>query len=178
MSWQAHDAIEFGGVTYGQKDVEFLRFLDLPGRVTVPMEVAIAGSRVPRAALIDAGWTLRDSHAVTVTFDAWRDYIRGSTGEFSVAKNVFVRTNSGFFSDRSAAYLASGRPVVMQDTGFSAHLPCGLGLYAVHDVEEAAAAIAEISSDVERHSREARALACEWLDAERVLRRFLGELGI
>ena len=109
---------------------------------------------------------------------SWRDYLCGSRGEFSVAKNVFVQTHSGFFSDRSAAYLASGRPVVLQDTGFSEHLPCGEGLLAVNDVTEAAAAIEEVSGDYPRHSRAARALAAEFLDAQVVLGRFLRELGI
>jgi hypothetical protein len=178
MSWQAHSLIEFQGATYGQKDMEFAKFMDLPGRTKVPCELAVAGSGTPVAQLEACGWRVRDSHRVTKTFDSWRDYIRNSRGEFSVAKNVFVATNSGFFSDRSAAYLASGRPVVMQETGFSAHLPCGSGLFAVRNVEEAAAAIAEIEGDYERHSRGAREVALEHLEASRVLRRFLEELGL
>jgi hypothetical protein len=113
-----------------------------------------------------------------MSFDSWRDYIRASRGEFSVCKNVYVATNSGWFSDRSACYLASGRPVVMQDTGFSAHLPCGRGLFAVRNAEEAAAAIAEINGNYQRHSRAARALASEFLDTGIVLRKFLRELGV
>jgi hypothetical protein len=105
-------------------------------------------------------------------------YIRDSKGEFTVCKNVFVATNSGWFSDRSAAYLAAGRPVVMQETGFSQHLPCGRGLFAVHTIEEAASAIEEINRDYNRHSRWARQLAREYLAANVVLGKFLGELGL
>ena len=119
MSWQARRPLLFNGVTYGQKDVEFAKFVDLPRRVDVPLELAVAGRNMPVKTLESHGWRLRDSHEVTITFDAWTDYICQSRGEFSVCKNVFVATNSGFFSDRSAVYLASGRPVVMQDTGFS-----------------------------------------------------------
>jgi hypothetical protein len=91
---------------------------------------------------------------------------------------VFVATRSGWFSDRSAAYLASGRPVVLQDTGFSEHLPCGRGLFAVSDVEEAAAAIEEIRADRLRHSRWAADVARDHLEARTVLGRFLAEVGL
>jgi hypothetical protein len=178
MSWQAHRPLLFNGVTYGQKDVEFARFVDLPRRVDVPLEIAVAGRNMPVKTLESHGWRLRDSHEVTITFDAWADYICRSRGEFSVCKNVFVATNSGFFSDRSAVYLASGRPVVMQDTGFSSHLPCGDGLFAVRSVEEAAAAIDEINGDYARHSKKAREIASEYLDASRVIRKLLDEIGL
>jgi hypothetical protein len=178
MNWQAHDPIEFHGATYGQKDVEFAKFLGLPARVAVPLEVAVAGKDVPARHLRECGWRLRDGHAVTESFDSFVDYLRASRGEFSVCKNVFVATNSAWFSDRSAAYLAAGRPVVLQETGFSAHLPCGRGLFAVRTADEAAAALEEIDGDYPRHSAWARELAREHLDARKVLGRFLHELGI
>jgi hypothetical protein len=178
MSWQAHEPIEFAGTTYGQKDVEFVKFMDLPRRTLAPVEIAVAGKHVPVEQLAGSGWRLRNAHAVTLSFDSWKNYIQASKGEFSVCKNVFVATNSGWFSDRSAVYLASGRPVVMQDTGFSTHLPCGRGLFAVHTVEEAAAAIDEINSDYEQHAKWARVIASEYLDTPKVLRRFLRELGL
>jgi hypothetical protein len=95
-----------------------------------------------------------------------------------VGKNVYVETRSGWFSDRSAAYLAGGRPVVLQDTGFSEHLPCGRGLLAFSTREEAAAALETISGDYERHSRWAREVAAEYLAAERVIGRLLGQVGL
>jgi hypothetical protein len=177
MNWQSHSPLTFKGTTYGQKDVEFAKFLGLPRLTDQVLEVALAG-QAPIANLRGAGWRIRNSHEVTATFDAYAAYIAASRGEFSVCKNVFVATNSGWFSDRSAAYLASGRPVVMQDTGFGAHLPCGRGLFAVRQVEEAAAAIDEISGNFDRHVDWAREIAVEHLDARRVLRKLLSDFGI
>jgi hypothetical protein len=176
MNWQAHDPLEYGGLAYGQKDVEFAKFLDLPRRVKVPMEIAVSG-RIPREALAAAGWRVRGAHEVTCTYDSYHDYIGRSRGEFSVCKHVFVATNSGWFSDRSAAYLASGRPVVLEDTGFSDHLPCGRGLFAVRSPSEAASAIGEIVAAKNRHGNWARELAGEYFDTDKVLRRFLDQLG-
>jgi hypothetical protein len=177
MSWE-NNPLEYNGVTYGQKAAEFPRFLDLPRRTTVPLEIAVGGEDVPEEELRRAGWHVADAGAVSLTFDAWRNYIQGSRGEFSVCKNVYVATQCGWFSDRSACYLASGRPVVMQDTGFSARLPCGRGLFAVQGAGEAAEAIREITGDYPRHSRAARDLAQEFLDTRVVLGRFLREIGL
>jgi hypothetical protein len=177
MNWQSHEPMNFDGQTYGQKDVEFARFEDLPGRTNAPLEVAVAG-QVPEQQLRAQGWQLRDAHEVTDTYDAYRSYIAGSLGEFSVCKNVFVATRSGWFSDRSAAYLASGRPVVLQDTGFSDHLPCGEGLFAVSSVEQAATALDTIMSDYPRHARTARELAETYLDTRLLMGRVLDEVGL
>ncbi len=113
-----------------------------------------------------------------MSYEAFTDYLAGSRGELGVCKNGFVATRSGWFSDRSAAYLASGRPVVLQDTGWSTHLPCGRGLFAPRTVCEAAAAIDAVESDWQRHSRWAQEVATEYLDAGRVLGRFLDQLGV
>jgi hypothetical protein len=177
MTWQGRGT-RFNGVAYGSKDVEFAKFFDLPRLTTTPLEIAVAGSNVPVERLATAGWKIRNSVAVTGSFDAFRCYIAQSRGEFSVAKQAYVATNSGWFSDRGAAYLASGRPVVMQDTGFSMHLPCGEGLFAVRTAEEAAGAIDEIDRDWERHSRAARDIARQFLDAPKVLGNFLREIGV
>ena len=119
MNWQAHETIGFNGIQYGQKDIEFQKFETLPSFVDVAMEIAVAGRGVPRERLSSRGWRLRDAHNVTrsVDFLIWTD-IHSSLGEFAVCKNVFVATNSGWFSDRSGADPASGRPVVVQATGF------------------------------------------------------------
>jgi hypothetical protein len=177
MSWE-EKPLEYNGVTYAQKAAEFPRFLDLPRRTTVPLEIAVGGEDVPEDELRRAGWHVANAGEVSLTFDAWRKYIQGSRGEFSICKNVYVATNCGWFSDRSACYLASGRPVVMQDTGFSARLPCGRGLFAVQGAGEAAEAIREITGDYPRHSRAARDLAREFLDTRVVLGRFLREIGL
>ena len=141
-------------------------------------ELAVAGKEVPRARLRQAGWTLRDAHEVTASYDSYRDFVRSSRGEFSVAKNVFVATGSGWFGDRSAAYLAAGRPVVLQDTGISERLPCGEGLFAVRDADEAAAAVESIEGDYPRHSGAAREIAREFLATDRVLPPLLEVVGV
>src|SRR5215470_13041861 len=161
MNWQSHEPSEFNGTMYGQKDVEFAKFIHLPKLTTAPLEISVSEKNVPIKQLQDCGWRIRNAHEVTVSFDSYAAYIRASQGEFSVCKNVFVATNSGWFSDRSAVYLASGRPVVMEDTGFSAHLPCGEGLIAVHTVDEAARSLDEIAGDYTRHSNRAREIAVE-----------------
>jgi hypothetical protein len=178
MNWQSYAPLTYRGVTYGHKDVEFARFMDLPSLTAAPLEVAVSGKETPSDRLRAAGWRVRDAHEVTLSFDSFRSYLLSSRGEFAVCKSGYVRHNTGWFSDRGAAYLASGRPVVMQETGFSAHLPCGEGLFAVRTAEEAAGAIAEIERDYPRHSRRAREVAVEYLDARRVLPAFLGELGV
>jgi hypothetical protein len=178
MNWKSHDPIQYAGRSFGQKDIEFEKFLSLPKLTDMPIEIAVSGKYTPISRLRDAGWRVRDAHQVTATCDSFAKYIRESLGEFSVAKNVFVATRSGWFSDRSAIYLASGRPVVLEDTGFSAHLPCGRGLFAVGTAEEAAAALTTIAGDFETHARAAREIAAEYLDASVLLRRFLNELGI
>ena len=178
MNWRAHDPIEWQGEVLGQKDVEFEKFIGLPRLTREPLEIAVTGRDVPRERLLEHGWRLRDAHETTLTMDGYLSFIAASAGEFGVAKQVFVAPRTGWFSDRSAAYLASGRPVVLQDTGFSAHLPCGEGLFAVHDAESAAAAIEEIAADFPRHSAAARAIAREVLDARIVLPRMLEEIGV
>lgn len=178
MNWQSHEPVYLEGREYGQKNVEFVRFVDLPRRTRVPLEVAVSGKGVPRESLLEHGWRISDAQAVTASFDSFQRYLQASLGEFSVCKNVFVALNTGWFSDRSAAYLASGRPVVVQDTGFSAHLPCGAGLFAVRSVAEAAEAIEDVAADYRRHSLRARQIAEEHLEATRVLKPFLDELGL
>jgi hypothetical protein len=178
MAWRAHEPLEHDGVVYGQKNVEFERFLDLPRRTSACFELAIGGMDPPLDRLRHAGWRTVDAEAVTVSFDSWREYIGRSRAEFTVCKNVFVATNSGWFSDRSAVYLACGRPVILQDTGFSDHLPCGEGLFAVRTVDEAAAAVERIQTDYARQSRAAREIAAEYLSAPKVLPPFLDQVGV
>jgi len=178
MNWRAHESVEWAGRSYGQKDAELERFVDLPARSAVPLELAVSGATVPRKRLLDHGWRLRDAHEVSRSYRSYADYIRSSAGEFAVCKEVFVATRSGWFSDRSAAYLASGRPVVLQDTGFGEHLPCGDGLFAFASPEEAADAVARVAREPARHASAARAIAREHLDASVVLPRLLAEIGV
>jgi hypothetical protein len=177
MNWKAHQTFEYGGRAYGQKDVEFQKFVCLPEVSGMPLEIAVDPA-APGKDLGDHGWSVRPAQQTALTFADYRHYIARSRGEFSVCKNVYVAMRTGWFSDRSAAYLASGRPVVMQETGFSAHLPCGRGLFACNDVREAAEALHAVERDWECHSRWAREIAAEHLDARKVLPRLLSEIGI
>lgn len=178
MNWQSYEPVRYNGDVYGHKDIEFERFSHLPQATNVPLEVAVSGKAVPREKLARLGWSIRDAHDVSISFDSFVDYIYRSMGEFSVCKNGYVTTRSGWFSDRSAAYLAAGRPVILQETGFSQHLPCGEGLFAVEDVTMAAEALEEVQRQFRFHSNRAREIAYEYLDTSKVLRKFLDEVGI
>ncbi len=176
MSWKAHPDFEYEGVTYGSKYLEFPKIRDLPSRTTTPLELAVSGL-MPVPELKAAGWRVRDSVEATRSFDRWRDYIAQSRGELSICKNYFVAMNTGFFSDRSAAYLAAGRPVILQDTGFSAHLPVGEGLFAFRTGEEALAAVEAVQTDYDRHSKAAREIAREYLHPGKSLGALLAASG-
>jgi glycosyltransferase involved in cell wall biosynthesis len=126
----------------------------------------------------ELGWNVIDSHEVSVTPEDYRNFVQHSRGEFSVAKNLYVDTRSGWFSCRSVCYLASGLPVVIQDTGFSEFLPTGNGLFAFSDGEQAAAAIREIVSDYQRHQQAAREMAREYFGADRILGKLLVQVGL
>jgi hypothetical protein len=162
MTWR----IESFGDVDGQKDREFLKILDLPARTAAPIELAING---PREFLRQHGWRCRDAFAVSHNCAVYREYLRASLGEFSVAKHAYVQTNSGWFSDRTECYLASGRPAVVQDTGFSTHLPTGEGLFAYRTVDEACAGLEAIQAHYDRHARAARDLALAHFAPEAVL---------
>jgi len=172
MTWSPRQTLVYEGEEYGQKDVEFWRIAALPTRVESCLEIALGGA-APYDQIRDAGWQLADAAAVTATPWTYRDYIQQSRGEFSVAVNLEVKTRSGWFSDRTAAYLASGKPVVVQDTGFSEDLPCGEGLFAFRSIDDAAAALHEINRDYRRHSQAARRIAEEHLDASRIISRVI-----
>ena len=177
MNWQSHDPIELDGITYGHKDMAFERLESLPRHVDVPLEVAIGGA-APLGRLDRSGWRVRSGHSTTETFRSFAAYLEASAGELGIYKQAFVDLHTGWFSDRSAAYLASGRPVIALDTGFSAHLPTDEGLIAVHDVVSAREAIGRVRAQPDRHRRAARRIAEEVLDARRVLGGFLDQLGI
>jgi hypothetical protein len=178
MNWQSNKPVEFQGKTYGQKDIEFEKFMDLPRRITGEIEVAASGGSVPGERLARNGWIVSKANEVARSLDSYREYIAGSKGEFSVAKNAFVQTQSGWIGDREGVYMSYGKPVVLQETGFALHLPCGLGLFSVRNVEEAAEAISEINSDYLRHSRAAREIALEYLSTEKAVGGFLTEIGL
>jgi len=171
MQWESYPAREHGGIRYGQKSDSFAEYLHMPDAVGPVLELALGGSSAPKDLLTSKGWRLQNPLKVTETPQSYRRYIQDSTGEFSVAKQGYVVSWSGWFSERSAAYLASGRPVVMQDTGYSDSLPVGSGLFSFRTPAEAAAGIEAIRVDVHRHSLAAIELAREYFDSEKVLTR-------
>jgi len=162
------------------KRSEWLRCLDLPARTGADLEVAMDVERTPGdlEALAAHGWGVRDPRAVSADPWTYRDYLRGSRGEFTVAKDVNVRLRSGWFSDRAACYLAAGRPCVEQDTGFGDVLPLGPGLHAFRSVEEAAAAIRAVEGDWARASAHAAGVARECFAADRVVGAILAAAGL
>jgi hypothetical protein len=178
MNWTSYANVTLDGVEYGQKDVEFRRVIDLPRRTWQSLEVAINAPENVQKTLRDNGWAVTDAVAASRSLDSYGEYIAGSRGEFSVAKEAYVKTRSGWFSDRSAAYLASGRPVVLQDTGFADHLPTGDGLFQFSDAASAVDALARCASDLRHHASAAKAVATEHLRHDLVLRRLLDKAGI
>jgi hypothetical protein len=178
MNWQSYANVMWRGVEYGQKDREFRRIESLPSDTAEALEVAASAPETVREDLQRAGWRVIAALDASRTLDVYRDYIRGSRGEFSVAKHTYVATSSGWFSDRSAAYLASGRPVVLQDTGFSRHLPTGEGLFAWTDIASAAEALEQAAADLPRHADAAQRLVDEYLRYDVVLPRLLRKAGI
>ncbi|GAG77922.1 unnamed protein product [marine sediment metagenome] len=173
MKWQTYDAIEHEQEVYGLKDIEFLKFADLPVRADQAMEIAYMGCP-PVDDLTDKKWRLRRGQEVSATVGDYLAYIASSRGEWSVAKNAYVRMHSGWFSERSACYLAFGRPVVVQDTGFSDWMRTGLGVMPFTDLEKAVEAIADIAERYETHRDAAREMAAEYFDARKVLPELLG----
>lgn len=181
-SWDNHGKdIEYAGSTYlWSKHSNFLKFLDLPKsqpRTCFRMAILPPDGAVRRE-VEGSGWHLTDPRPVSADVDLYRDFIAGSRGEFTVAKDIYVRTNSGWFSDRAVCYLASGRPVVTMATSFDRLYPVGAGLFHFTTHDEALAAIDTIASDYRRHSRTARELAREHFDGERVVGALLGEVGL
>jgi hypothetical protein len=178
MNWTSYKPVRFDGREYGQKDVEMTRVLDLPALVApVPIELAVNDGktrRTPVDLLRHRGWHVEHPDAVCGGWAQYRDYLQASRGEFSVAKNGYVQGRCGWFSERSACYLAAGRPVIAQNTGFDAVLPAGRGLLAWSSVEEAAECIRGVERDYDAHARAARRVAGECFEAAGVLGRLLG----
>jgi hypothetical protein len=163
---------------YDLKHHQWRKFARLPTETGLIFEAALAidpSDAADHNILDSQGWQLTDP-AVAAEPDGFRDYVRGSGAEFSVAQGIYVETRSGWFSDRSTRYLAVGRPVLVQDTGFTRTLPAGEGLVAFQTMEEAAAGARAIAGDYERHARAARAIAEEHFDSDRVLARLLAEV--
>ena len=166
-------------VYHWSKDMEFRKFLALPRRSGRRFELALASFRAEdRQLLEEHGWIVREAAAFGFHADPYRSYIQGSRGEFTVAKDQNVRLRSGWFSDRSATYLASGRPVITQDTGFAVSLPTGKGLFGVLDLDGAVEAVETIESDYRGACAAAREVARACFDYRVVIPRLLADAGV
>jgi hypothetical protein len=172
--------VRFQGEVYEwSKHYEFMKFLDLPGRTDQRFELALASYNEENRQLLEAhGWRVRDALSFSTDLDAYRRYIAGSRGEFTVAKDQNIRLRSGWFSERSAQYLAAGRPVITQETGFSNVLPTGRGLFGFSTMEEILAAVSNINGAYKDHCAAAAQLAREYFNYDVVLPRLLAEVGV
>jgi hypothetical protein len=176
-NWNAYGGVTYQGQYYGQKDREFLSLLELPKHCHQKLELALSGAnRELQEWLQKAGWVLRDAGEISANLLTYQAYIANSKGEFSAAKNAYVKTRSGWFSDRSVCYLAAGRPVVLQDTGFSEWLPTGKGVLAFSCLEEAANCLGQVDFAYREHCRAAREIAEETFSYRRVLPRILAAI--
>ena len=167
--------IEWRGSNYlWSKSLEFLKFIEAPKRSGEPFEMATDIKKKEEVDLFaENDWRLVLPHDLSVDWNGYRDYIRDSRGEFTCAKDQYVRLSTGWFSDRTACYLAAGRPVITQETGFTAHYGGEEGLLAFSTMEEITGAVASIRADYKKHSRAALAIAREVFEAEKVLASLL-----
>lgn len=171
--------VEYKGERYyWTKDREFERFLDLPRRRPVPFEMAVGVPDDVRRRLDEQGWRQRRSIDLSASVTGYRDYIQRSRAEFTVARDQYVRPRTGWFSDRSACYLAAGRPVITEDTGFGKFIPTGRGLFAFTTMDDVLAAIDAIESDYDGHCRAAAEIADAYFGAERVVASLMSRAGL
>jgi hypothetical protein len=176
MQWDSYPPAEYAGKSFGMKSASFSPFLDLPQRARQRLELAVGSPTAPRDRLRELGWVVTDPLAITRTAQTFLDYVHASKAEFSVAKHGYVVSCSGWFSERSAGYLASGRPVITQETGFTDWLPSGTGLLAFSNPEEAIEAIDRVDKEYETHCRTAREIADEYFAADKVLSALLDRI--
>ncbi len=179
-NWRGYGSVELDGVQYGQRVHSMRLFMELPRRTDARFRLALGihpDERPDLEALAQNGWELVDPVEAAGTPDRYERFIGDSTAELGIAKSGYVLSRSGWFSDRSACYLASGRPVLAQETGFSRFLPTGEGLLSFETVDDAVAGVEEIRGAYGRHAKRARELAVELLDSDRVLGRLMERLG-
>lgn len=176
MNWSTREKMIYQGEEWGQKDVEFEKFIDLPAKfhgALFELLVTDSSKKLERQRLTEAGWVIRDPLQLVRNTDEYQSYIESSCAEFSVAKETYVKSNSGWFSCRSACYLAMGRPVITQDTKWSRYLPSGNGLFAFNDTAGALQALQEITGDYKKHAIAARKIAEDYFDSYKVLNEMI-----
>ncbi len=183
MNWTAAKNLNYDDELWGQKDVEFRKFIELPKAVPatrLTVAVGQTGETGNDAFPIDEaeknGWHVLSPNACAENWIDYQNFIKDSLGEFSIAKETYVKGLTGWFSCRSACYLAAGRPVITQETGWSKFIPTGEGLFAFDNRESAAEAIRQVTGEPEKHSRAARRIAEEYFDSRKVLSAMLEQL--
>jgi hypothetical protein len=172
------DIVYQGETYYWSKDREFMKLLDLPTRRSVPFELAVGVEPDVRELLERNGWRIVNPIEISSDLDRYRNFILNSRGEFTVAKDQNIRLRSGWFSDRSVCYLAAGRPVINQDTGFKSYLPTGKGLFAFQNTEDIVAAVDEIESDYCGNCYAARDIAEEYFAGEKIVGDLMRQAGL
>lgn len=177
LHWAAGSDVIYDGRVYGHKNREFERFMDLPRHTSRRFTLAVGGP-APKRLLTEIGWQLVSPLEVTRTIPAYRKFIAESRADFGIAKHAYVASRSGWFSDRSTCYLASGRPVLHQDTGFDEWLPTGEGVLKFSDVNDVVECLRSLDLDYERHARAARRIAEEYFEASTVLGQMLESAGL
>jgi hypothetical protein len=176
--WYGYPQVEYDGQWYGNKSEEFAKLVGLPRRTKEKLEIATDLHPEDKAVqeFLESGWSLIDARPLNTPWQTYRDYAARSRGEFCVAKNGYVRSHCGWFSDRSVMYLALGRPVILQETGWSDFYPSGEGLLAFHDEESARAALETVGRDPARHARAARQMAEKYFAGPVVVEQLLETL--
>jgi hypothetical protein len=171
MNWNSYATIEFNGIPYGQKDLEFMRFKELPQKTNAKFAIAMGqgpGRKRPTAELLNLGWQILEPDQVVPDHLSYRHFITHSIGEWSIAKHGYVAPRTGWFSCRTACYLAAGRPAIVQDTGWSRYIPTGKGLFSFETIEDVITALNTIETNYEQHCQHARTLAEQYFDAKKV----------
>ena len=162
----------------GHSNHSIEKFMELPARARRRLVLAVGGRKAPRPALESAGWILADPLASTCDAGSYRSFISGSRADLGIAKHAYVASRSGWFSDRATCFLASGRPVLHHDTGFTDWLPTGEGVLAFSTPDDVIECLARLEADYERHARAARRIAEEHFEAAAVIRRMLDDAGL
>ncbi len=179
MNWSTRKKMKYGNEEWGQKDVEFERFLEIPrlfNKANFELVVADSSKKMDHIKLKQAGWQLLDPLDKIKNINQYQTFIETSFAEFSVAKETYVKSKSGWFSCRSACYLATGKPVITQETLWSKYIPSGLGLFAFSDIPSALEALTEVTANSKKHSEAAREISEQYFDSNKVLNDFLDKL--
>jgi hypothetical protein len=173
MQWDSYKVREYNGQVFCMKSSSFNDYFSLPQKINETFELAIGSAPAPKEKLIANGWNIADPLSVTLSPVTYQQYIQQSKGEWSIAKHGYVSTNSGWFSERTTGYLASGRPVVVQETGFSEFIETGRGLFSFTSPAEAVVAIEEVNHNYAAHCKWAREIAEEYFRFDKVLNALL-----